>query len=556
MNEPFSFLVFKICQIENIKILNSIKYLPVCGATANYKKMEEIVYNPEVDFMKKYGWIPILVCLLVLSYHPTASQVVTVWTEKGCDAVYKPGEPVKIHYKVFERGWTRVYKRYPDTHEEEIEGWRYFPTAGEYVEVDTLGPECGRITYTVKFWQEISPACLCCPPCNCCTPCCCPICTCCGPPALYVMEAGKSMCSITVQCDMSASLSTDKTEYISTVDSEAKITLNITDVYGNSLDADSVVMDVNGQRVLPVRSLSNVYTASFTLTGRPQGEYTVTATIFKRNYPQTVKTTAFTLIVPVSVELSTDRPEYTESSQMMVRAEVRDFYGRGMSGLHFDVLVSGETESFTDLGGGIYEAQLDLHGFAQGEYTVDVCNMEEYIQVDSIRKVEFTVRGLPEISIELPSQVDVEKDSAEDVFVLLRNIGDGEAVNTTISVEAPPGIDILGISGYRITVPSTGETTVVITLKGREKGEYTVPVTVSYEDVGGGVHTVSGSFPLTVASSALLLLIVVLAAAAAAAGVGGYALIGKPREPAQKAHTEERSKEDSGEEADVPESPE
>lgn len=472
--------------------------------------------------MKKYGWIPILVCLLILSYHPTASQVVTVWTEKGCDAVYNPGETVKIHYRIFDRGWTRVYKQFPDLHEEEISGWRYFPTGGEYVELDTLGPECGKVTYTVTFSQEISPVCACCPPCNCIIPCYCPPCTCCNP-ALYVMESGKSMCSITVQCDMGASLFTDKAEYISSVDSEAKITLHVTDIHGNAIDADSVVLDVNGQRVIPLRSLTNVYTASFTLTGRSQGEYTVTANIFKRNYPQTVKTTKFVLVVPVSVELSTNSLEYTQNSQATVRAEVRDFYGRGVCGLLFNLSVSGKTETFTDLGGGIYEAVLDLTGFEQGEYTMDIGDMGEYILVDSVRRAAFTVSGIPEIVVDLPGQTEVKKGSAEEVSVVLKNTGDGEAVNIMVFVEASPEIDVIGVSGYRVTLPSGGETTAVITVRGKEKGEYTTAVTVSYEDKSKSVHTASGFLSVSIVSG-ILLVLVLATGAVAAVGIGVYIL--------------------------------
>jgi hypothetical protein len=464
--------------------------------------------------MKKWiGWAAILWCLLLLSYQPTASQAVTVWTEKGCNASYKPGEVVRLHYRVFDAGWTRVHKQYPDTHEEEIAGWRYFPTGGEYVELDTLGPECGKVTYTVTFWQEIPLGG---------TPC-----YGCGSSVVYVMEMGRGICSINVLCDMGASLFTDKAEYIAGVDSEAKITLNVADVYGTPLDADSVVIDVNGEGITAIKSTIGVYTASFTLTGRSPGEYTVTASIYKRDYPQTIKTTRFTLIVPVTVELSTDKSVYAQNSQVAVRAEVRDVSGRGVGGLDFDLSVSDVIVPFVDMGGGIYEAQLDLSGFGQGRYTADVANMDRYVEVDNVRRAEFTVGGLPTIIVDSPGSLEIDVDAEEDASLVLKNTGTGDASNVHVSVGAPPGIDVIGVSGYNATIPAGGQTTAQISLMGREEGEYTVNVQVSYQDLGGSENTASGSFPVTVVSSMLMLVIAGSAVGAAAVGAGAYVLKGK-----------------------------
>ncbi len=459
----------------------------------------------------------ILWCLLLASYQSATSQVIVVWTERGCNTTYTPGEMVKIHYRVYERGWTRVFKQYPDTHEEEIAGWKYFPTGGEYVEIDTLGPECGRITYTVTFWQEIGTGCSGCVPCYGC-----------GPPVVYVMEFGRDMCSINVQCDMKASLFTDKAEYTASVDSEAKITLNTTDVYGNPLDADSIVLDVNGEGVTAIKSSAGIYTASFTLSGRPQGEYTVTASIFKRNYPQLVKITKFTLIVPVSVHLSTDNPVYAPGGQATIRAEVKDRAGNGVSGLQFELSVSGSEKSapFADLGGGIYEAQIELSGFEQGQYVADITGMEEYVYVDSVRKAEFVIGGLPTMVIDIPSEAEVTAGSTEDISFVLKNTGDGEAVDITVRVQAPPGIDVMAVSGYAHTLPSGDQTTGVLSLAGRDTGVYTVTIETSYQDAGEGVHTTSGSFPVTV-TSGMGLVLVAGVAAATALGAAAYLLKGR-----------------------------
>lgn len=466
--------------------------------------------------MKK--WIigfTIVWCLLFLSYQHSASQMVLVWTEKGCNATYKPGETVKIHYKVDGSGWTRVSKQYPDTHEEEIFGWRYFPTGGEYVEIDRLGPECGTITYTVTFWEDVGAACPACLPCNALYP------------VVYVMEVGRNMCSIDVQCDMRASLFTDKGEYISGVDSEAKITLNITDVYENPIDVDSVVMDVNGEGVTAIKSSAGLYTASFVLSAREPGTYTVEAAIFKRNYPESTKTTTFGLITPVSVQLSTDRKVYIQNASATVRAEVRDISGRGVSGLHFDVSVSGVVLSFADLGGGIYEAQVDLSEVEQGSHTADIANMEGNIRVDSVRKADFTVSGPPVIEVELPDHLEVRSGARKDVSFLLKNTGNGDALSITVRVEAPSGVDVMGVSGYASVILPGGETTGVMSLQGREAGVYTVTATVSYLDAGGSAHTASGSSPVTVTSGLGLLLVAAVVGAAVVLGAGAYILKGR-----------------------------
>lgn len=482
------------------------------------KRKRNLTVSLEDDFMKK--WIigfAILWCLLLASYQSATSQVIVVWTERGCNATYNPGEMVKIHYRVYERGWTRVFKQYPDTHEEEIAGWKYFPTGGEYVEIDTLGPECARITYTVTFWQEIGAGCSGCLPCYGC-----------GPSVVYVMEFGRDMCSINVQCDMKASLFTDKVEYTASIDSEAKITLNTTNIYGSPLDADSIVLDVNGEGVTAIKSSAGIYTASFTLSGRSQGEYTVTASIFKRNYPQLVKTTKFTLIIPVSIHLSTDNPVYAPGGQAAVRAEVRDRAGNGVSGLQFELSVSGSGKSvpFADLGGGIYEAQIDLSGFEQGQYVADIAGMEEYVHIDSVRKAEFTVGGLPTIVTDVPSEAEITAGSTEDISFVLKNTGDGEAVNITVSVQASPGIDVMAVSGYAHTLPSGDQTTGVLSLAGRDTGVYTVTTETSYQDAGEGVHTTSGSFPVTV-TSGMGLVLVAGVAAATALGAAAYLLKGR-----------------------------
>ena len=459
--------------------------------------------------MKK--WIMLIALFgLLLSTYSTESQVVLVWTEKGCEASYKPGESVKIHYKVYDAGWTKVHKQYPDTHKEELFGWRYFPSAGEFVEIDKLGPECGRITYTVSFWQEVPSTYTGCLPCNACSPF-----------PIYVMETGRHMCAITVVCDMKASLFTDKTEYIAGVDPGAQITVNITDVYGDPLDADSVILDVNGESVTAVQSFPGLYTASFTLSGRKQGEYTVTANIFKRDYPQVVKTAQFSLVVPVTIQLSTDRKEYTVSFAV-VRADVKDVTGRGVSGLQFDVIVSDVQVPVTDVGGGIYEARIDLSGVDQGEYTVDISDMGAYVVVDSVLKAVFTVSGLPLIVVGVCDPVEVGVDSGKDVSVVIKNTGEGDAVDAHVLVEAPPGVDVTRVSGYNSLIPAGGETTACISLTGREPGEYIVAVEVLCHDVGGGTTTGSGAFPVTVKSSVKLLL--VAAIGVVAVGAAAYIL--------------------------------
>lgn len=472
--------------------------------------------------MKKWIVLIALFWLLFLTYKSTESQVVLVWTEKGCEASYKPGESVKIHYKVFDAGWTKVHKQYPDTHKEELVSWRYFPSAGEFVEIDKLGPECGRITYTVSFWQEVPSTYTGCLPCNACSPF-----------PIYVIETGRHMCSITVVCDMKASLFTDKTEYIAGVDPGAEITLNITDVYGDPLDADSVIFDVNGESVTAVQSSPGLYTASFTLSGRKQGEYTVTANIFKRDYPQVVKTAQFSLVMPVTVQLSTDRKAYTVHSFVVVRADVKDVSGRGVSGLVFDVIVSEMQVLFTDLGGGIYEASIDLSSIDQGEYTADIGDMGAYVVVDSVRKATFTVSGLPLMEVGVPDQVEVGVDSVKDVSVVVKNTGDGDAVDTHVLVEAPPGVDVTRVSGYTSLIPAGGQTTAFISLTGREPGEYMVTVEVSCNDVGGGTTTGSGAFPVTVKSGVGFVLVAALGVIAVL-GVAAYILMGKPGAKAAK----------------------
>ncbi len=471
--------------------------------------------------MKKWIMSVTLVwCLLLISYQHTASQSVLVWTEKGCDASYKPGETVKVHYRVDGGGWTRVFKQYPDTHEEEISGWRYFPTGAEYVEIDTLGPECGTITYTVVFYQEVCVGCI-------------PCCNAITPSVVPVMETGKNMCSINVLCDMKASLFTDKTEYMSGVDSEAKITLSITDVYGNLLDADSVVMDVNGESITAIKTSAGLYTASFTLSAK-QGEYTVTAAIYKRDYPQLVRTATFTVVVPVIVHLSTEKEVYTQNAQVTIRAEVKDTSGRGVSGLHFDLSIAQSDILFTDLGGGIYEAQVDLSGFEQGHYTADITSMGEHVQVESVRKAEFMVSGLPNIVVTPPEPLEVRTGSTKDQSLVLKNAGDGDAVGITVSVEAPPGVDVMGVTGYGSVIPPGDETTVFISVQGRETGVYTVTATVSYQDVSGGTAAVSESFHVTV-TSGIGLFLIAGAAIAGVLGAGAYILKGRGTKAAEEA---------------------
>ncbi len=465
--------------------------------------------------MKKIVGV-ILLCVM-LTCEPATSQAVIVWTDKGCDSTYKPGEIVQIHYRVFGTGWTRVFKQFPDTHEEELAGWRYFPGGGEYVEMDTLGPECGKIIYTVSFYEEFALGCPVCIPCPGC-----------GPSVVYVMETGRQTCSITVQCDMKGSLFTDKTEYISGVDSEVEITFNITDVYENPLDVDSVVMDVNGIGVTAIKSSPGLYTGKFILSGRLQGEYKVIATAFKRGYPQLTKTATFTLTVPVDIILSLDRDTYTQNSQPAVRAEVKDPSGRGVTGLSLEVTYSDRKAALTDVGGGVYEAQLDLSGLEKGKYTVDITTDEKYIEVGQVLRAEFTVSGLPVLLVET-SGVQVGIDSVKDFTVLIRNTGEGDAVNLSVSVMAPPGVDVRGVSGYTPVLPPGGQTTASISIMGREKGEYTLSVEVSYQDVGGGQGKAQGEVPVSVTSSMVLLIVAAIVGAVVVVGVGVYLLLRKAK---------------------------
>lgn len=468
--------------------------------------------------MKKWIVYPALFCLLLISYYPAATQTVVVWTEKGCNATYKPGDTVKIHYKVFDSGWTKVAKQW-NTHQEEIASWKYFPTGGEYTETDTLGPECGTITYEVTFWQEVSPAC-CCFPCGW-LPCCeCFPCNGCGP-SVYVMEMGKSTCSIKVQCDMSVSIFTDKIEYISGVDSKAQITLGVTDSQGGPLDVDSVVIDVNGEGIKSVKSSAGLYNASFFLSAKSQGEYIVTANIFKKDYPRMVETTQFAVVIPVTVELSTDKTVYTPGSEAVIRAQVQDASGKGVGNLHFDVSVSDVTVSCTELGSGIYRARVDLTGFEQGSYIFDISSMEDHVRVDYVDTAEVRVGGLPELVIEV-DPIKVKTGSPVDGPVLLTNTGEGEASNIAVFIEAPPELDI-SISGYSYAIPPGGQTTAFVLVTGKQKGEHTANVDVSYRDVGGNTHTVKGSFLVTVTSD--ITVILVIAAGAVAAVAGAFILI-------------------------------
>lgn len=477
--------------------------------------------------MRKYivGFI-LLWCLLLLSYHPTRSQGVLVWTEKGCGTSYSPGEIVKIHYSFDSPGWSRVFKQYPDTHEEEIAGWRYFSTGGEYVELDTLGPECGKITYTVRFYEDMGFCPICIP------------CYICGPSVVYVSETGNKTCSITVVCDLSSMLFTDKKEYLSGIDSHALISLHITDVQGTPLDVDSVVMDVNGDSIAAVKSSAGVYSASYSLSGRKQGVYVVTASIFKRDYPDESKTAAFKIVIPVTVSLSTDRQAYTPEDDVAVRAEVKDASLKGVSGLHFDVSIADRTIPFTDKGGGIYEAQVNLSDFELREYHMDITNMEQYIRIDHVYGGKFQVIGLPELLLGLPDSMEITEGSVADLSVQLSNVGTGDATGITLSVEAPQGIDIQNISGYASTIPPGGQSDAFVSMTGLNEGEYPLSLVVSYEDAGGKVHTASHAFSVLVTSRMPLLLIVGIVIILAA-GVATIVLLKTrskkpPQEPSSK----------------------
>ncbi|MBU7032283.1 MAG: hypothetical protein HXS53_07110 [Theionarchaea archaeon] len=456
--------------------------------------------------MRKFviGFVVLLMwCMLLLSYQPVRSQGVMVWTEKGCDASYSPGEVVKIHYSFDNAGWSRVFKQYPDTHEEEIAGWRYFSTGGEYVELDTLGPECGKITYTVRFYEDMGfcPVCI---PCHIC-----------GPSVVYVSETGNKTCSITVVCDLSSMLFTDKKEYLSGIDSHARISLHITDVQGTPLDVDSVVIDVNGDSIAAIKSSPGVYSALYTLSGRKQGVYVVTASIFKRDYPDETRTAAFKIVVPVTISLSTDRQEYTPGDDVVVRAEVKDSSLRGVNGLHFDVSISDTTIPFLDKGGGIYEAQVNLSDFELGDYTLDIKNMEEYIRIDHVYGGKFRVTGLPSLLLELPEPLELSEGQIADLSINLLNGGEGDASNITLSVEAPPGIDIQKVSGYAFTLPAGSQSEAYVSMMGLEEGEYSLSVMVTYEDAGGKVHTASHTLSVQVKSRFPLLLILGVAVIAA-----------------------------------------
>ncbi|MBU7029577.1 MAG: hypothetical protein HXS48_21775, partial [Theionarchaea archaeon] len=133
---------------------------------------------------------------------------------------------------------------------------------------------------------------------------------------------------------------------------------------------------------------------------------------------------------------------------------------------------------------------------------------------------------------------EVEKGSAEEVLVVLKNTGNGEAVNILVFVEASPEIDVIGVSGYRVTLPAGGETTAMITVRGREKGEYTAAVTVSYEDKSKGIHTASGLLPVSIVSG-ILLVLVLATGAVAAVGIGVYILIRRTITKATQESSEE-----------------
>jgi hypothetical protein len=474
--------------------------------------------------MKKVITLSVLVCLLFLLYTPTESQSVVIWTEKGCNATYSPGDAVKIHYEVFDSGWTTVSKVYPDLHEEEIATWKYFHRGGEYTETDVLGPECGTVTYVVRFWQEASPGYITCFPCNAC-----------GPSVVYVMEAGINTCSINVQCGMKTELSTDKPEYIHGVDSQVDITLTITDDHKMPLDADSVVMDVNGESIKPVKTLPGFYTASFDLSGRHHGEYTVTANVFKTNYPRLVEAVPVAFIRPVTVELSTDSL-YAPGSQAVVRAEVRDATGNGVSELSFALSVSGVTVPFTSLGGGVYRTGMDLTGFAPGDYLADITNMEDHVRVEHVGTAAFRVGGLPEFTIEFEGHEKIKIGSPVNISAFLLNTGKGDALNVAVSVQSPPEIDIGDVAVYSPTVPQGGQTTALISVTGRQQGEYMVDVIISFEDAGGNAHTAEDSFPVTVTGDVTIFFVVGIIAAAAVVA-GAYAVLrktGKPAEPLGK----------------------
>jgi hypothetical protein len=439
--------------------------------------------------MRKYIGVCILGLFLMLSHYSVGGQGVLIWTEKGCDASYSPGEVVKIHYSFDSPGWSRVFKQYPDTHEEEIASWRYFSTGGEYVELDTLGPECGRITYTVRFYEDMGFCPLCIP------------CHVCGPSVIYVSETGNKTCSINVVCDLSSALYTDKKEYLLSIDSQALISLHITDIQGNPLDVDSVVMDVNGDSIAARKSSPGVYTATYSLSKRTQGVYVVTASIFKRDYPDETKTAAFKIIIPVTISLSTDRSEYTTGDDCVVRAEVEDASLQGISGLHFDLSMDELLVPFVDKGGGIYEAQVTLLDFQPGEFHLDVTNMQEYIRVDRVYRGTFQVVGLPELLFTMPEQIEVSEGSVADTSVRLSNTGEGDATHLMLSMETPPGVDILALSGYASTIPPGSQSEAFISVRGMEEGEYSLTVLVTYEDAGGTQHTASRAFTVLVTSS-------------------------------------------------------
>jgi hypothetical protein len=313
-----------------------------------------------------------------------------------------------------------------------------------------------------------------------------------------------------VVCDLSSALYTDKKEYLLGIDSQALISLHITDVQWNPLDVDSVVIDVNGDSIAARKSSPGLYTATYSLSKRTQGVYVVTASIFKRDYPDETKTAAFKIIIPVTISLSTDREEYAMGDDCMVRAEVRDASLNGVSGLHFDLSVADLLIPFVDKGGGIYEAQVALLDFPPGECYLDITNMEQYIRVDRVYGETFRVGGLPELLFLMPEQIEVSEGSVTDISVQLSNEGEGDATTLMLSLETPPGVDILALSGYAPTIPPGGQSEAFISVRGIEEGEYSLTLLASYEDVGGTQHTTSHTVSVLVTSSMSLSVFLVI----------------------------------------------
>lgn len=449
--------------------------------------------------MRTYIMVVLLGCLILSSVHPSESNGIRIWTEKGCDATYSPGEMVKIHYSFDRPGWSRLFKLYPDSHEEEISGWRYFSTGGEYTELHTLGPECGKITFTIRFYEDMGFCPLCIP------------CHVCGPPVIYVSQTGYSMCSITVVCDLSSALYTDKKEYLAGIDSQAHISLHITDIQGFPQDVDAVVMDVNGDEIAAVKESPGVYTATYYLANRKQGVYVVTASIFKRDHPHERETSAFKIVIPVTISLSTEREAYTREDQVTIRAEVKNPSLKGVSGLHFDVSVGDALIPFIDKGGGIYEAQVPLTAHEIGEYHADIVNMEQYIRVDRVYRATFQVTGRPELLLMVPDLIEVPSGSQANISLHLSNNGQGDATRINLMLESPPGVDIQALSGYAFTLPPGGQSDGVIFMKGMEEGQYSLTIHATYEDVGGTHYTASSPFTVQVTSQFPVLFIVGLA---------------------------------------------